>query len=430
MHSAFDLILAILTSHVNIARMHNRELTEILIARLHSNPAIAILGPRQIGKTTLALEIAKQRPAVYLDLENPEDFQKLEDPVNYLNIHADKLVILDEIQRYPDLFMPLRGIIDARRREGRGNGRFLVLGSASNELLKQSSESLAGRIHYAELSGLTPFEIEEPEGNPLKTLWVRGGFPDSYDASGEKESYEWRQNFIRTYLERDIPQLGPRIPATTLLRFWTMLAHVQGELLNASKIASALGVESITVSRYLDLMSDLMLVRRLHPWHGNTKKRLIKSPKTYVRDSGLLHTLLQIPNYESLLGHPTLGKSWEGFVIEKVIAYLPYTIHPFFYRTAAGAEIDLLLEFGPDNYWAIEIKASRTPTTQKGFHVACEDLGIKRKFVIYPGTESFPIRNETTVLSLAQFIQDLRKAIYPSQNETGTEDFPNRYGHI
>ncbi len=407
---SIDTYLANLTLHVTIARMYTRELTETLVSSLHSSPAIAILGPRQIGKTTLALEIAKNRPALYLDLENPEDFQKLQDPIHYLSMHADKLVILDEIQRYPDLFMSLRGIIDARRREGRGNGRFLVLGSASNDLLKQSSESLAGRIHYVELSGLTPFEIEAPDGYPLQRLWIRGGFPDSYGASGERESYEWRQNFIRTYLERDIPQLGPRIPATTLMRFWTMLSHVQGELLNAAKLASSLGIEGITVSRYLDLMVDLMLVRRLAPWYGNTKKRLVKSPRTYVRDSGLLHALLQIPNYDTLLGHPILGKSWEGFVIEKVLACLPYTVQPFFYRTASGAEIDLLLEFGLDNYWAIEIKANRTPTVQKGFHIACEDLGIKRKFVIYTGTETFPIDHETTVLSLAHFIKELRKA--------------------
>lgn len=370
---------------------------------------MAVLGPRQIGKTTLAHEIAKGQASIYLDLENPEDLQKLKDPAHYLGLHADKLVILDEIQRYPDLFMSLRGLIDAGRREGRGNGRFLLLGSASYKLLEQSSESLVGRIHYSELTGLNPFEIEQPDGAPLQRLWMRGGFPDSYAAADDQTSHTWRQNFIRTYLERDIPQLGPRIPAATLMRFWTMLAHTQGELLNASRLASSLGVASVTVSRYLDLMLDLLLVRRLEPWPGNIKKRLVKSPRTYVRDSGVVHTLLRIPDYEALLGHPVLGKSWEGFVVETIINALPSGVHPFFYRTSAGAEIDLVIEFGLNAYWAVEIKASRTPSLKKGFHTACEDLKIKQKFVVYAGEDKFPTGHDTTILSLAHFIEELRK---------------------
>lgn len=388
--------------------MYKRELAQEITEKLTKNPIVAILGPRQIGKTTLAFEIAKGQPSVYLDLENSEDFQKLKDPVHYLGLHADKLIILDEVQRYPDLFMSLRGVIDARRREGKGNGRFLVLGSASNELLKQSSESLAGRINYLQLTGLNPFEIEKPDNAHLQKLWMRGGFPNSYAALTDAESDEWRNNFIRTYLERDIPQLGPRIPASTLMRFWTMLAHVQGELLNASKLASSLGVESVTVSRYLDLMVDLLLVRRLKPWYGNVKKRLVKSPKTYVRDSGILHTLLQISNYERLLGNPILGKSWEGFVIENILSILPSYVQPFFYRTSAGAEIDLLLELNLDEYWAIEIKANRTPNVKKGFHIACEDLGVKRKFVIYTGEDMFPLDHETTVMPVPLFMEELR----------------------
>ncbi|OQX29478.1 MAG: ATPase [Spirochaeta sp. LUC14_002_19_P3] len=389
--------------------MYRRELTQKIIKKLCQNPAVAILGPCQIGKTTLAHEIAEGQASIYLDLENPEDFQKLKNPAHYLELHTDKLVILDEVQRYPDLFMSLRGIIDARRREGHGNGRFLILGSATNELLKQSSESLAGRIHYSELTGLNPFEIEEPAGGPLRKLWMRGGFPNSYTAEDDAASHNWRQNFIRTYLERDIPQLGPRISAATLMRFWTMLAHTQGELLNASRLASSLGVEGVTVHRYLDLMVDLLLVRRLEPWHGNIKKRLTKSPRTYVRDSGLVHALLQIPNYEALLGHPILGKSWEGFIIETIINALPSSAHPFFYRTSAGAEIDLVIEFGPDEYWAVEIKASCTPSLKKGFHTACEDLKVKQKFVVYPGEDKFPDNHNTSILSLAHFIEELKK---------------------
>jgi len=389
--------------------MHKRELAQKIIRSLSQNPAVAILGPRQVGKTTFAHEIAKGQPSIYLDLENQEDFQKLKDPAHYLGLHADKLVILDEIQRYPDLFLSLRGIIDARRREGRGNGRFLVLGSASNELLKQSAESLAGRIHYSELTGFNPFEIEKPDGKPLQQLWMRGGFPNSYAAANDQASHTWRQDFIRTYLERDIPQLGPRIPAATLMRFWTMLAHTQGELLNASKLASALGVTSVTVGRYLDLMVDLLLVRRLEPWHGNVKKRLVKSPRTYVRDSGVVHTLLQIPDYEALLGHPILGKSWEGFVVETIRNALPSGVHPFFYRTLAGAEIDLVIEFGLHEHWAVEIKASRAPSLQKGFHIACEDVKVKKKFVVYTGEDKFPTSHGTSILSLAHFIEELRK---------------------
>ena len=390
--------------------MYERELEQSVLKKLGQNPAVAILGPRQVGKTTLALEIAKEiTPTVYLDLENPEDFQKLRDATHYLEMHSDKLVIVDEIQRYPDLFMSLRGVIDARRREGRGNGRFLLLGSASNDLLKQSSESLAGRISYLELSGLKPFEIEDTDTGHLNRLWMRGGFPNSYSASSDIESNEWRRDFIRTYLERDIPQLGPRVPATTLMRFWIMLAHSQGELLNASKLASSLGVQSVTVSRYLDLMVDLLLVRRLKPWHGNVKKRLVKSPRAYVRDSGIVHTLLQVPDYEGLLGHPILGKSWEGFVIENVISALPSSVCFFFYRTSAGAEIDLLLELGIDDYWAIEIKSSKVPELRKGFHIACDDLKVRGKFVVYGGEDSFSLGNGTTVISLPLFLQKIKK---------------------
>jgi len=409
MTSKKQINLANLIFHVKYTRMYRRAITNQILQSLSQNPAVAILGPRQVGKTTLALEIAKTQPSIYLDLENPEDIQKLEDPAAYLERHGDKLVILDEIQRYPNLFQPLRGIIDARRREGRGNGRFLFLGSASNQLLRQSAESLAGRIHYAEMTGLNLMEIEKPQGEYLNRLWTRGGFPNSYAAIDDQSSYTWRQNFIRTYLERDIPQLGPRIPAATLMRFWTMLAHSQGELLNASKLASSLGVESVTVSRYLDLMIDLLLIRKLQPWHGNVKKRLVKSPRVYVRDSGLVHALLRIPDDETLLGHPILGKSWEGFVLETIINALPMGVHPFFYRTSAGAEIDLVIEFGLNDRWAVEIKTSRVPSLKKGFHMACDDLNVQKKFVVYGGEDQFASRHDTTILSLSHFLTALKQ---------------------
>ena len=391
--------------------MYERQLTQQTISSLSHNPAVAILGPRRIGKTTLARAIVRGRPSKYLDLKNHEDFQKLDNPAHYLGLHADRLVILDEVQRCPDLFLCLRGLIDAGRREGHGNGRFLILGSATNTLLKQSAESLAGRINYSELTGLNPFEIEASQGAPLQKLWMRGGFPRSYTASSDKASYRWRQDFIRTYMERDIPQLGPRIPAATLTRLWRMLAKSQGAILNASELARPLDVSSVTVNRYLDILVDLMLVRRLAPWRGGVIKRLVKSPRTYVRDSGIMHALLQIPNYEILLGHPALGKSWEGFVIETIIADLPFEVQPSFYRTSAGAEIDLVLEFGSNEYWAVEIQLSRTPRPTKGFHIACEDLKARRKFVVYGGDDKFPGDNNTTILSLAHFIEELEKRI-------------------
>ncbi len=389
--------------------MFTRSLKPKILDGLGWNPAVAILGPHQAGKTTLALDIGKQMPSLYLDMENPQDRQRLQSPAAYLKTQRDKLVILDEVQQFPDLFMSLRGVIDEGRREGRGNGRFLILGSASNDLLHQSSESLAGRIQYMSLAGLSPIEVMEPDHQEedLNRLWLRGGFPSSFGANNDKQSHAWRINFIRTYLERDIPMLGPRIPAETLMRFWTMLAHSQGELFNASKLGAALGVASSTISRYLDLMVDLLLVRRLQPWAGNVKKRLVKTPRVYVRDTGVVHALLNIVDYDQLLGHPVYGKSWEGFVIESILNALPAYAQPFFYRTADGTEIDLVIEMAPNRFWAIEIKASHTPKLGRGFHMACEDLPIEEKFVVYAGMDEFPINNDVTVVSLPSMLDKL-----------------------
>ena len=396
--------------------MFKRLLQPKILESLAWNPAVAILGPRQAGKTTLALEIGKQLPSLYLDMESPRDRQRLQNPAAYLETKSDKLVILDEVQQYPDLFTSLRGVIDEGRRQGRGNGRFLILGSASNDLLHQSSESLAGRIQYMELAGLSPLEVmgvdedaDHTSNQDLTRLWLRGGFPSSYGAGNDRQSLSWRTNFIRTYLERDIPTLGPRIPAETLMRFWTMLAHCQGEMVNASKLATALGVASVTINRYIDLMVDLLLVRRLQPWAGNVKKRLIKTPRIYVRDSGVVHALLNIKDYDELLGHPVCGKSWEGFVIENILNVLPSHVYPFFYRTANGAEIDLVLELEPNRLWAIEIKASHVPKLERGFHAACEELPIAEKFVVYAGRDEFPIKNNVTVTSLVGMLQRVER---------------------
>ncbi len=384
-----------------------RVLEPKVLQSLRLNPAVVILGPRQVGKTTLALSVAKKRSSLYLDLENPEDLQKLMSPRHYLSLHADKLIILDEVQAFPQLFASLRGLIDAQIRKKKPNGQFLLLGSASNQLLNQSTQSLAGRVHYTELTGFLPFEVEKRRGPTLQNLWVRGGFPKSYLTKSAQDSMVWRQNFIRTYVEKDIPALGPRVPAATLMQLWRMLAHLQAQLLNVSQLANALGISSVSVRRYLDLMEDLFLIRQLKPWHGNFKKRLVKAPKIYIRDSGILHALLQIPNYESLLGHPVLGSSWEGFVVEKLLSVLPPFAQAHFYRNASGAKIDLLIEWGIKSYWGIEIKASHTPKVGKGFHIACKDLKVKRKFVVYPGDTRFFLEADTQALSLPQIIKTI-----------------------
>jgi predicted AAA+ superfamily ATPase len=364
-----------------------RRIGPLILDRLRQLPAVALLGPRQAGKTTLAHAISSGRPSIYLDLESPYDREKIADPIPYLSSQEEKLVILDEVQRVPELFSALRGLIDAGRRHGKGAGRFLLLGSASADLLRQS-ETLAGRIAYVELS---PFDILEVPAERQPGLWVRGGFPESFLADSSNTSLVWRENFIRTYLERDIPQLGPRIPATTLRRFWTMLAHAQGGIFNGAHIARSLAVDGKTVIRYLDLMADLMLVRRLQPFQANIGKRLVKSPKVYLRDSGVVHALLRISDEEELLGHPVAGGSWEGHVIENLARTAPEGTSPLFYRTSAGAEIDLLLEIPRHGLWAIDIKRGSFARPEKGFLLACADLKPAKRWLVNAGVERYSI---------------------------------------
>jgi predicted AAA+ superfamily ATPase len=379
-----------------------------LLEVLRQFPAVALLGPRQVGKTTLALDLADElgEGSVYLDLELPSDRAKLEDAELYLGRHEEKLVILDEIHRLPGIFETLRGLIDQRRRKGRRSCHFLLLGSASMELMQQSAETLAGRIAYEELR---PFSAAEVAGvGGMNPLWLRGGFPDSYLAATDAASFAWRMAFLATYLERDIPALGPRIAAETLRRFWQMLAHNQGQMLNGAQIAGSLGVSGATVGRYLDLMVDLLLVRRLQPWAVNAGKRLVRSPKVYVRDSGLVHALLGIRDMEELLGHPVAGASWEGLMLENVLGALPKTARAWFYRTAAGAEIDLVVELNERERWAIEIKRSvSNPAPSKGFHLGCADIGATRQVVIYPGEERFPLDAKTEAMPLTGLVADL-----------------------
>lgn len=385
--------------------MLERRLKDRLIYLINHYPAVGLLGPRQVGKTTLALEIAGQRPSVYLDLESVTDLARLADAEQYFVDHEDDLIVLDEVHRVPELFQTLRGVIDRGRRREKKTGRFLLLGSAAIDLLKQSGESLAGRISYLELA---PFDALEVPADALDTLWVRGGFPSSFLADDDELSLKWRQDFIRTYLEREIPQFGPRIPAETLRRFWTMLAHNQAELLNAANLARGLGVDGKTVAAYLDLLVDLLLVRRLPAWHRNTGKRLVKSPKVYVRDTGIAHALLGLRNKEDVLGHPVAGQTWETLAIETLIAAAPEGTEASFYRTSAGAEIDLVLALPNRQLWAIEIKRSSAPKVGKGFHIACADLKPHRQSVVYSGTERFSLGHKTEAIGLVALATQLQ----------------------
>ena len=373
-------------------------------------PAVAVLGPRQVGKTTLARRLVEElgAAAVYLDLELPSHRAKLSDPELYFSSQEDRLVVLDEIQRVPGLFEVLRGVIDERRRQGRRHQQFLLLGSASIDLLQQSSETLAGRIAYSELTPLLAEEVATKKRGDRDRLWLRGGFPDSFLAADEAASVEWREEFIGTYLERDIPLLGPRIPAETLRRFWTMLAHEQGTLLNAASVAGAIGVSGQTVGRYLDLMVDLLLVRRLPPWSKNAGKRLVRSPKVYVRDSGLVHALLGLRDLDAVLGHPVTGGSWEGFVIENLLAAAPSGTSACFYRTAVGAEIDLVLDLPPKERWAIEIKRSSAPVLSKGFYLGCGDIKATRRMVVHAGEDTFGLGDGVEAVSLPGALAALR----------------------
>ena len=379
-------------------------------ALLRQFPAVAVLGPRQSGKTTLAHALARKRGrgAIYLDLETPSDRARFADPEHYLSTVEGSLVILDEIHRLPGLFQVLRGLIDRGRAKGQRAGRFLLLGSASIDLMRQSSESLAGRIAHVELTPLLACEVSPPRA-AREALWVRGGFPESFLGANDTASFEWRQAFIRTYLERDIPQFGPRIPAETLRRFWTMLAHEQGQAINQARIAAGLAISGQTVARYLDLLTDLLLVRQLRPWSRNVGKRLVRSPKVYIRDSGVAHALLGLRTRDDVLAHPVSGPSWEGYAIENLCAAAPTGAEAWFFRTAAGAEIDLVLELPGARTFAIEIKRSLAPVRSKGFDIASADVGAMHRFVVYPGRDRFALDRRTTAIPLGALAAIIRK---------------------
>lgn len=393
-----------------------RALYPTLLESLQTFPVVGLVGPRQVGKTSMARQLAAQlgKGAVMLDLERPSDLAKLAEPELFLEPLADRLVILDEAQLRPDLFGVLRSLVDAQRRPG----RFLILGSAAPALIQQSSETLAGRIEFLELAPLTLAEVSQqsPEhGSEARApssaaalataLWCRGGFPDSYLARSDAASMRWREAFVRSYLERDIPQLGIRVSSATLRRFWLMLAHYHGQLWNASTIAGSLGVTAPSVRHYLDILEGTFMVRVLQPYSANLGKRLVKSPKVYLRDSGLLHALLNLPSHDALVGHPVLGASWEGWVIEQILAQAPVGSRPSFFRTASGNEIDLLLELPGGQLRAIEIKHSVAPKLGKGFAEALDALQLKSGFVIAPVNEPYPLSQRARALPLSHIAE-------------------------
>lgn len=381
--------------------MIKRNLEKQIFDSLKHFPVVAILGPRQVGKTTLAKEIKKKvsKKVIYLDLELTSDLNKLNEPELFLGQFdfSTHMIIIDEIQRKPQLFPLLRALIDNNRMPG----SFLILGSASRDLIKQSSETLAGRIVFHEL---TPFTLDEVggSGENVKRLWGCGGFPESYLTKDTNSSYLWREAFIRTYLERDIPQLGIHIPSPQLKRFWTMIAHNHGQLFNANQLAKSLGVSAPTVRHYLSILEETFIIRQIQPYYSNLKKRLIKSPKIYVRDTGLLHNLLMINTYDQLQGHPSLGYSWEGFVLEQILDSLPVGWDAYFYRTATGVEIDLILIKHGNKPIAVEVKYSLSPRLGKGFNIAFDDLKCERGFVINPGNDIYPLRDSVTTLPVSK----------------------------
>jgi len=379
--------------------MIERQLHSLIERRLLQSPAVVLLGPRQVGKTTLAKAVAAQHPnAMVLDLERESDRAALQQPELFFAAHRDRLLVLDEVQFTPQLFAALRPEIDADRRVG----RFLLLGSASGDLLRQSGESLAGRVSYLELTPLLAAEVPVADLAGLQSLWLRGGYPLSYLAQDEEASYAWRHDFIRTFLQRDLPGMGVRVPAETLRRFWQMLAHLQGQLFNASQLGMSLGGAShTTASRYLDVLVDTMMVRRLPPHLANVGKRLVKSPKVYLRDSGVLHALLGLATVQDLQGHPVAGASWEGFVVEQVAAALPPDAQLGFYRTAAGTELDLVIERGSRRV-GVEIKFSSAPKPTKGFWQALQDLQVDRAYVVAPVLRRYPLAERVEVIPVAE----------------------------
>jgi uncharacterized protein len=372
-------------------------LIRLIRQTIKSNPVTALIGPRQCGKTTLARQIGRSAGAEYFDLEDPVSQRRLREPATTLETLRG-MVVIDEVQRQPELFPVLRVLADRQPLPA----RFLILGSASPELLRQGSETLAGRIGFVEMGG---FDLEEADKHGMKRLWWRGGFPRSYVARSDEESIEWRRNFIRTFLERDIREFGVQIPPATLRRLWMMLAHYHGQIWNASEIARSLGEAHTTVKRHLDILTGALVMRQLQPWFENIGKRQVKSPKVYIRDSGLLHSLLDVDSFKALEGHPRLGASWEGFVIEEM-SKIVGDRNMYYWATQSGAEIDLMFTTGGRRY-GLEVKYADAPSLTKSMRIARADLGLHRLFVVYPGAQAYDLDATTHVLPMARLREDL-----------------------
>jgi len=380
-----------------MVKMIDRQAKEYVLQLLETFPAVVIVGPRQVGKTTLAKQIAAEvsGPTSYLDLELPSDLARMTEPEIYLAALVDSLVILDEVQRLPDLFPILRSLIDQNRKPG----RFLLLGSASPELIRDTSESLAGRVAYYELKPLQFAEVSDTYD--YQSHWLRGGFPEALLASSEKKSFRWRQQFVRSYLERDLALLGLGADPMMLRRLWMMVAHINGGVLNVQNLSRSLGISGPIVAKYLDFFEAAFLIRRLPAFYINLGKRLIKSPKIYVRDTGILHSLLNIQSTEELLGHISVGGSWESYVLNEVFASLPDGYEMFFYRSRQGTEVDIVIASAGKPDTLIEIKLSLTPTISRGFRIAMEDLQTTRNYIVCPVQEKYPISKDVTVIGLA-----------------------------
>ncbi|MEA2113421.1 MAG: ATP-binding protein [Patescibacteria group bacterium] len=377
-----------------------RKKESIVQQDLKNFPAVAILGPRQCGKSTMALKLGEKiKNFLYLDLELPSDAMKLNDPELFFNSNKDRVICLDEIQTKPEIFSTLRGIIDKNRK----NGRFILLGSASPEIIQKSSETLAGRISFIELTPFTISEVKNTKLFNLNNFWLTGGYPESFLAKNNDSSFRWRENFTKTFIERDIPKLGISISSVKLRRFIKMCSHFHGQLINTQKIGDSFGISYHTVKNYIDIFEKGYIFRSLQPFETNLKKRLIKSPKLYIRDSGIFHTLLEINNFNDLLGHPSLGSSWEGFMIENILSEL-YDWSGYFYRTSSGNEIDLILTKGKKKI-AIEFKSSTAPTISRGFYIAAQDLKIDYSFIISPIKEMYQLKKNIYIANLESFLE-------------------------
>lgn len=396
-----------------------REIYQVVQSRLKHFDSVALLGPRQVGKTTLAQKIAAEwgKDAQYLDLELRTDREELGDnPLTYFSRHSDQLLILDEIHRVPEIFQDLRVQIDKHRMNNTA-GRFLILGSASMVLMHQSTESLAGRISYVDMAPLTLSEVwkhsisqSENTDKLVNRIWLQGGFPLAF-THNPAESLQWREDFIRTYLERDLAQFGLRVSSDRMDLFWRMIANDQGGLFNAERYAKSLRVSGNTVRHYLEISRQLLMVRVLSPWFANLDKRLVKSPRIYVRDSGILHALLYVQTTDNLMRHPVAGKSWEGFVIENLVEAASSRANSYFYRTSAGAEVDLVLEFAGGKCWAFEVKLSNEPTLKRGFHSGANDIQAERRILVHPRMESFLMRHDVEAMSLLDAMNEVKKEV-------------------